>query len=54
MTDRQQRLARIQRDLSELRSRALRIQGEADATYRQVREIETEVANIIKETETQP
>jgi hypothetical protein len=53
MTDRQ-RLARIQRDLAEMRSCALRVQGEADSMYRRVREMETEVESIIKETEQQP
>jgi hypothetical protein len=51
MSAQNERLARIQRDLVELRARAIRIQGEADATYRQVRELEVEVVELVKESE---
>lgn len=43
------RLARMQRDLTEMRSRAIRIQGESDALYRQVLEMETELTQLRKE-----
>lgn len=46
---RAERLAKLQRDSLELRSRLLRIQGESDAAVRDLREVQTELETLIRE-----
>jgi len=46
---RAERIARMKRDLAELRSRMQRIEGEAFAATRQISEIEGELADLATE-----
>jgi hypothetical protein len=46
---RTEKLAKLQRDTLELRSRMLRIQGEADSAVRDLREVQTEIEALIRE-----
>ena len=39
-------LAKIKRDLAEMRSRLLRIQGEADSAVRDLAEVQAEVSQL--------
>lgn len=46
---RAERLAKLQRDALELRSRLLRIQGESDSAVRDLRDVQTELEALIRE-----
>jgi hypothetical protein len=48
------RLAKFERDLAELRSRMLRIQGEADSAVRDLNEMQAEMQALIRESEVRP
>ena len=44
---RAERLAKLQRDTLELRSRLLRIQGESDSAVRDLRDVQTELEALM-------
>lgn len=46
---RAERLAKMTRDMQELRSRLIRVQGESDSAVRDLRELQTELEALIRE-----
>jgi hypothetical protein len=46
---RAERMAKLQRDAQELRTRLLRIQGESDSAVRDLRDVQNELEALIRE-----
>lgn len=46
---RTEQMAKINRDMAQLRSRLLRLQGEADSAVRDLRDLQAEVEALIRE-----
>jgi hypothetical protein len=49
MSTRQERFAKLTRDMQQLRSRLIRLQGESDSAVRDLREMQTELEALIRE-----
>jgi hypothetical protein len=47
--NRSEKMAKVQRDMQQLRSRLIRLQGESDMAVRDLRELQTELGAIIRE-----
>ncbi|HVY26961.1 MAG TPA: hypothetical protein VHB79_10425 [Polyangiaceae bacterium] len=47
--NRADKLAKLQRDMAQLRSRLIRLQGESDMAVRDLRELQTEIEALIRE-----
>lgn len=42
-------MAKLSRDMQQLRSRLIRLQGEADSSVRDLRELQTELEALVRE-----